>query len=138
MLLCLFIANMMSNAGKYDELLHNGKNMILYLQLRLLIKEGYKIMKLKNFLIGLLMLAGVVVMFVAMPKQANAAADGNAVKQYATTVVGESNVQLGKYVVESSESANSPFVNFIGFDSEPLWQVYKKSIRKHHRNHHGN
>lgn len=40
---------MMSNAGKYDELLHNGKNMILYLQLRLLIKEGYKIMKLKNF-----------------------------------------------------------------------------------------
>ncbi|MEK3549135.1 hypothetical protein [Lactobacillus crispatus] len=95
-------------------------------------------MKSKNFLIGLLMLAGVVVMFVAMPKQANAAADGNAVKQYATTVVGESNVQLGKYVVESSESANSPFVNFIGFDSEPLWQVYKKSIRKHHRNHHGN
>lgn len=129
---------MMSNAGKYDELLHNGKNMILYLQLRLLIKKGYKIMKLKNFLIGLLMLAGVVVMFVAMPKQANAAADGNAVKQYATTVVGESNVKLGKYVVESSESANSPFVNFIGFDSEPLWQVYKKSIRKHHRNHHGN
>lgn len=123
---------------KYDELLHNGKNMILYLQLRLLIKEGYKIMKLKNFLIGLLMLAGVMVMFVAMPKQANAAADGNVVEQYATTVVSEPNVQLGKYVVETSESTNSPFVNLIGFDSEPFWQVYKKSIRKHHRHHHGN
>ncbi|MYN54185.1 hypothetical protein BHU41_06740 [Lactobacillus crispatus] len=95
-------------------------------------------MKSKNFLIGLLMLAGVVVMFVAMPKQANASADGNVVEQYATTVVSEPNVQLGKYVVETSESTNSPFVNLIGFDSEPFWQVYKKSIRKHHRHHHGN
>lgn len=95
-------------------------------------------MKSINFLIGLLMLAGVVVMFVAMPKQANASADGNVVEQYATTVASEPNVQLGKYVVESSESANSPFVNLIGFDSEPFWQVYKKNIRKHHRHHHGN
>ncbi len=29
----------MSNTGKYDELFHDGKNMILYLQLHLLIKE---------------------------------------------------------------------------------------------------
>lgn len=128
----------MSNTGKYDVLFHNDENMISYLQLHLLIRERYKIMKLKNFLIGLLMLAGVVVMFVAMPKQANASADGNVVEQYATTVVSEPNVQLGKYVVETSESTNSPFVNLIGFDSEPFWQVYKKSIRKHHRHHHGN
>ena len=59
-------------------------------------------MKLKKNIIGLLMLAGVVVMFVVMPKQANAAADGNVVEQYATTVVSESNMKLN----------GSPFINF--------------------------
>ena len=34
-------------------------------------------MKLKRIGIGLLMFAGVVAIFVAMPKQANAASDGN-------------------------------------------------------------
>lgn len=120
----------MSNAGKYDELLHNGKNMILYLQLRLLIKEGYKIMKLKNFLIGLLMLAGVVVMFVAMPKQANAAADGNAVKQYATTVASESNMNFKGNIAEEN---TNPFVSFVREipGTTNWWHVLYNKWRRH-------
>lgn len=76
-------------------------------------------MKLKNFLIGLLMLAGVVVMFVAMPKQANASADGNVVEQYATTVASESNMKLNE----------NPFINFTRTvpGTTNLWRiVYNK------------
>lgn len=121
---------MMSNAGKYDELLHNGKNMILYLQLRLLIKEGYKIMKLKNFLIGLLMLAGVVVMFVAMPKQANAAADGNVGEQYATTVASESNMNFKGNIAEEN---TNPFVSFVREipGTTNWWHVLYNKWRRH-------
>mgnify|MGYP001624087273 FL=1 len=68
-------------------------------------------MKLKKIWTGLLMLAGVVVMFVAMPKQVNAASDGNVVEQYATAVVSEQNMKLGENVVDSSAAIN-PFVNF--------------------------
>ena len=121
---------MMSNAGKYDELLHNGKNMILYLQLRLLIKKGYKIMKLKNFLIGLLMLAGVVVMFVAMPKQANAAADGNVGEQYATTVASESNMNFKGNIAEEN---TNPFVSFVREipGTTNWWHVLYNKWRRH-------
>ena len=120
----------MSNAGKYDELLHNGKNMILYLQLRLLIKKGYKIMKLKNFLIGLLMLAGVVVMFVAMPKQANAAADGNVGEQYATTVASESNMNFKGNIAEEN---TNPFVSFVREipGTTNWWHVLYNKWRRH-------
>lgn len=121
---------MMSNAGKYDELLHNGKNMILYPQLRLLIKERHKIMKLKNFLIGLLMLAGVVVMFVAMPKQANASADGNVVEQYATTVASESNMNFKGNIAEEN---TNPFVSFVREipGTTNWWHVLYNKWRRH-------
>lgn len=60
-------------------------------------------MKLKKIWIGLLMFAGVVAIFVAMPKQANAASDGNVSEQYATAVISEQNVKLGENVVGSNE-----------------------------------
>ncbi|WP_405316127.1 hypothetical protein [Lactobacillus helveticus] len=92
---------------------------------------------MKKIGIGLLMLAGAVAMLMAIPKQVSAASNGRSVsEQYATAVVDEYNVSLGKYVVDSSTT--DPYVNLIGFDSEPLWQAYKNSMRKHHRKHHDN
>ena len=115
---------------KYDVLFHNDENMISYLQLHLLIKERHKIMKSKNFLIGLLMLAGVVVMFVAMPKQANASADGNVVEQYATTVASESNMNFKGNIAEEN---TNPFVSFVREipGTTNWWHVLYNKWRRH-------
>ncbi|MEK3544854.1 hypothetical protein [Lactobacillus crispatus] len=87
-------------------------------------------MKSKNFLIGLLMLAGVVVMFVAMPKQANASADGNVVEQYATTVASESNMNFKGNIAEEN---TNPFVSFVREipGTTNWWHVLYNKWRRH-------
>ena len=84
--------------------------MILYLRIMIIDERGIN-NEIEKIWTGLLMFAGVVVMFVAMPKQVNAASDGNVVEQYATAVVSEQNMKLGENVVDSSAAIN-PFVNF--------------------------
>lgn len=62
--------------------------MILYLRIMIIDERGIN-NEIEKIWIGLLMFAGVVAIFVAMPKQANAASDGNVSEQYATAVISE-------------------------------------------------
>ena len=122
----------MSNAGEYDDLLIGGLKCDIILPITFIGKNRYKIMKLKRIGIGLLMFAGVVAIFVAMPKQANAASDGNVSEQYATAVISEQNVKLGENVVGSNENA-SPFVNFTREipGTTNWWHVLYNKWRRH-------
>ena len=105
--------------------------MILYLRIMIIDERGIN-NEIEKIWIGLLMFAGVVAIFVAMPKQANAASDGNVSEQYATAVISEQNVKLGENVVGSNENA-SPFVNFTREipGTKNWWHVLYNKWRRH-------